>query len=84
MDGTAVRTEILFERSLAVFCDVKRVGDKFVDTLVFRSGDRNDRNAKDVLHKVDVDGTAVACKFVHHVEGDDDRASGLKKLHREI
>ena len=63
---------------------MERVGYELADTLVLRSGDRNDRNTKDVLHQVDIDGTAVAGKFVHHVEGDDDRASGLKKLHREI
>ena len=84
VDRAAFRAEVLLERCFAVFGDMKRVGDELVDTLVLRSGDRNDRNAQNVLHQVDVDRAAVAGKFVHHVEGDNDRAAGLKELHRQI
>ena len=84
VDGASVGAEVLLERLFAIFRDMKCVGYKLADTLVLCCRDRNDRNAQDVLHQVDIDRPAVSGKFVHHVEGDDYRAPGLQELHREI
>ena len=80
----AFGAEIHAYRYFPIARDVYRVVDKFVDTLVFRRGDRNDRYSEYLLKLVDEDRAAVGAYLVHHVEGEHHRYPKLHELHGEV
>ena len=87
VDGSAViilGAEILNLRLLLVLCDVKCVADQLVDALVSGSGNRNDGDAEEGLHAVDINGAVVGLDLIHHVERNDHRNIHLQKLHGKI
>ena len=87
VDGSAViilGAEILNLRFLLVLCDVKCVADQLVDALVSGSGNRNDGDAEEGLHAVDINGAVVGFDLIHHVERNDHRNLHFQKLHGKI
>ena len=87
MHGAAVvvcAAVVLTHGPLLVFCHVDGVGDQLVDALVVRRGDRDHRDAQQVLHGVHVHAAAVAGHFVHHVQRDHHRDVHLQELHGQI
>ena len=63
---------------------MKGVRYKLVNTFIFGSRNRHDRNSEQCLHVIDPDGAAIASDLVHHVEGENHRDIELDQLHREI
>ena len=76
--------EVGSHRFFLVFCDMYRVIDELVDSLVLGSRDRNYRCAEDALHLIDIDRASVGVELVHHVQRNYDRNVHLEKLHRKI
>ena len=76
--------KILAAGFLLIMCYMNSVANQFVDTFVFCSRNRNHGNSQHTLHQVNVHGSAVAAKLVHHVEGHNHGNVHLQKLHGEV
>ena len=76
--------EVHAARLLLVMRDVQGVRDEFLDALALGCRDRHDRDAEQGLHRIDVDGAAIARELVHHVECEDHRAVELDELQRQV
>ena len=87
VDGTAVvirLTEVLSARFFLVFGHMDSMGNQFLDSLVFCSGNRDNRDAKSLFHLVHEHRTAVFAYLIHHVEGQYHRNVEFHQLHRQI
>ena len=87
MDRTALilRTaEILTERLFLVPGNVDRMADQLIHALIFGGGDRDHGHAEHGFHFIDLEGTAVAGDFVHHIQGNYHRRLHLQQLHGKI
>jgi len=87
VDGTAVvirLTEVLSARFFLVFGHMDSMGNQFIDSLVFCSGNRDNRDAKSLFHLVHEHRTAVFAYLIHHVEGQYHRNVEFHQLHRQI
>ena len=76
--------EVVAGGRLLIFRHMQRVVHQFLDALSFRGGDRNDGDAEQSFHPVDVDGSAVAPHLVHHVERQHHGNVEFHQLHRQI
>ena len=81
VDRSAV---ILLYRLFLILRDMYGMGDKLINARVLHRRDRNHGYAEHRLHCIDVYGTAVSGKLIHHIERHDQRPLHLKKLHREV
>ena len=87
VDGTAVvirLTEVLSARFFLVFGHMDSMGNQFIDSLVFCSRNRDNRDAKSLFHLVHEHRTAVFAYLIHHVEGQYHRNVEFHQLHRQI
>ena len=87
VDGTAVvirLTEVLSARFFLVFGHMDSMGNQFIDSLVFCSGNRDNRDAKSLFHLVHEHRTTVFAYLIHHVEGQYHRNVEFHQLHRQI
>ena len=87
VNGTAVvirLTEVLSARFFLIFGHMDSVRHQLLDSLVFRSGNRDNRDAETLFHLVDEYGTAVLAHLVHHVERQYHRNVEFHQLHRQI
>ena len=77
-------TEVGTHRFFLIFCDMYRMIDELVYSLILGSRDRDYRCPEDAFHLIDVDCAAVGMQLVHHVQRYYDRNVHLEKLHRKI
>ena len=76
--------KVLTGRRFLVVSHMNSMTYELIDTLVLHSADRNDRDAQQLFHLVDADGTAVTLHFIHHIEGQNHRDAQLHELHRQV
>ena len=77
-------TEVLPSRLFLILCHMQCMLDQLSDTLIFRCGDRDDRDAEQLLHLIDEHGAAIVAHLIHHVQGEHHRHIELHQLHRQI
>ena len=76
--------EVLSQRLFLILGNVHRVLDKLIHALIFCRGNRHNRHAQQLFHKVYVYCTAVSRDLVHHVKGHYHGNVHLQKLHSKI
>ena len=79
-----LRAEVLYGRAFLIASDVYGMVYQFGDTLILSRGDRHYRDSEHRLHDIDVDTSAVAFQFIHHIDGKDYRHIQLHELHSEV
>ena len=76
--------EVLPLRLLLVFRNMDRVIHQFMHALIFRRGNRHDRNTQHGFHGVHIHRAAVAGHLVHHVQCHHDGDVHFQQLHGQI
>ena len=77
-------TEVLPLRLLLIVCNMHGMIDQFVDSLIFRGRDRNDRDTELIFHLIYINISAVRMNLIHHIQRNNGRYTALKKLHRKV
>ena len=87
VDGSAVVvlvTEILPQGTFLVVGDMDGMLHQLFNTFAAGGRDGNDRNTKEGLQFVNIDGITVSAHFIHHVEGDDHGNVHFQELYSQI
>ena len=77
-------TEILSPRFLLVIGHMHGMADQFINAFIGRCRDRDDRDAKHILHGIDPDTASVSPHLVHHIERQHHRNIQLHQLHCQV